>query len=279
MNVILFHTSSDIPSHLEFCINQIKYFTPNVKIFFITDRHFSFEGVETVNVNDLLKDRKFILDTLPYYKHDSSPLWRTSALRFYYIYELMVRNNLENVFHFDNDVLIYEDLNTVFKKLNQSDNFKITRHKNEEAVCGFVYIRNASHLNYICEELFRFMKDTEQTLEFMLKSMPHEMRLLGEIFNTTNLIQDFPILPNWTGFGDHNSVYDPSSYGQYICYNKFIHEGSKNRFIDKQILNNKITIEFDNNLKLPFVNYNGNKTKINNLHIHCKNLQDYISYK
>jgi hypothetical protein len=273
MNVVLFHSTDNVPKHIEYCVKQIKHFTPDVKIHFLTDKNAFSNNVNIVNINDL----NLNFDHLPYYKNDQMPLWRTSALRFFYIEEFIRRANLNDVFHFDNDILIYEDLNLILKNIKDSK-FLITRHKETEAVCGFVYIKDYNSISGICRSLLEYMHKNEKELESQLGSMPHEMRLLGQIFNESKLISEFPILPWWKNFDKFNSVFDPSSYGQYICYNKMIHEGSKNRFIDTQILNNKIKVEFDNQLKVPFIYFNDFKIKINNLHIHCKNLQDYISY-
>ena len=277
MNVVLFHSTDTIPKYIEECVKQIKFYTPDSRIFLLTDKDIILRQqiLEVVNIRDFGLN----FDSLPYYKNDSMALWRTSALRFFYINEFLKRSKLQNVFHFDNDVLIYEDLKKIQSNIPLNGNFVITRHKEFEAVCGFVFIKNDEHLSKINDHLYNYMSKTERELENNFKSMPHEMRLLGQIFNDTPYIQDFPILPGWNNFESYNSVFDPSSYGQYICYNNNIHEGSKSRFIDKKILSNEITVRFDKQLKQPFLECNGQTIKINNLHIHCKNLKDYISYQ
>lgn len=283
-NFVLFQ-KGPLPLYINFCIKQIQKTQTNFNIYLLCDRDINVTGVTTINLKSIEEESLISLD---YFIKDNNPLWRTSFERFFYIKNFLNKEKINNVVHFDNDVLIYHD---VFNILNilQSEIFNvgITPHRNNEVVCGFVFIKNSNSLNEICEKLFLYAEYNITQLEQLLDSMPHEMRLLGEIKNTySNLITELPVSPLFPGnnlFNKFNCVFDPSTYGQYIAGThgsqgldkKQIHLREPTRFIDRHI-GNEFEPYFDSKTKKPVLNFNNNKINIFNLHIHSKQLEQYF---
>jgi len=285
-NFILFHKGIHLPSYVYDCIKQIESTQTNYKLFLLTDACVNIEklvNVEIVNFNDIKIPE---LENIKFYTQNNDPLWRTSFERFFYIKNFIKYRNYNNIVHFDNDVLIYINVNNIINKLEQNiTNIGIPSHKLGEFVCGFVYIKNSNSIELLCNELLLLAAQGEKELEIKLQSMPHEMRLLGHIFETNNtLITPLPILPfkeQSDLYETFNGVFDPSSYGQYFGWTTHfpkntVHHSDVLRYIDKHIVSGNIKPVFDTAEKKPYIIYNNTKIPIFNLHIHSKNLFNFI---
>ncbi len=273
-NFILFHKGI-IPNHLKYCIRQILQTQTNFKVYLLTDQRVIIDGVEVIDINDYNVE----LDQLSYYKNDRDPLWRTSFERFFYIDKFITKNNLSNVIHFDNDIVIYGDVSEIIDILEREvDEIAITPHKETELVCGFMYIKHSTTLKLLCNYLFELAKVGEAELQRQLNSMPHEMRLLGHIQSITdNYITSLPVTPYGPGnnlFDKFNMVFDPSTYGQYFGNNNTIKPQDTDRLADRFIGTKTIPLfEKVPSLHLPQEDKN---IPIFNLHIHNKHLNLFI---
>ena len=277
-NFILFHKGNNFPHHIKVCVEQIKKSQTNYKIFLLTD--LKIHNSSDVNIIDINK-YSIPLDDIIYYKEHHDPLWRTAFERLFYINEFIKHQNLTNVVHFDNDVLIYKNIADISTLLNDNiPNIGLTPHKKNELVCGFMFIRHNNSLEKVCKELLSLAMLGENKLEEMLESMPHEMRLLGHLQNNIlekNTITSLPVSPIEPGnnlFNIIQGVFDPSSYGQFFGLDNTIHPDGADRFIDRYI-NKELSPVFDS--YNPYVMWNNKKVPIFNLHIHNKHLERYAS--
>tara|TARA_R100001163_G_scaffold57282_1_gene45175 strand:- start:2895 stop:3773 length:879 start_codon:yes stop_codon:yes gene_type:complete len=290
MNVVLFHTGTSLPDHIKYCIRQLLHTNPKFKIYFLTNLNFkSDEYVNIVNINNF---------TVPnidhYFQHcQEKQLWQTSLRRLFYIEEFLKESELQDVVHFDNDVLVFSDLSkhiTKFKKFN----FLITPHFETEYVFGFSYIKNYKVLTEINKELLKLVALPHHELQSLAgQEFPHEMRLLNYI-NTANngkYISNLPVVvdgPGSDNFDVFQTIFDPSTYGKHVggSHNMGTHNpdyvatpdwhGTElHHYAGRQISEGKIKVTFDG--KYPMLNYNNKEQyPITNLHIHDKNLKDFV---
>ncbi len=98
-------------------------------------------------------------------------------------------------------------------------------------------------------------------------------------------VSDLPILP----FGEHckhfiyfNSIFDPATWGQLVGGTRVEVPGHKpqDHYIGVLLKDNPnwfVEWKIENELKIPYFNKDGELFKINNLHIHSKNLNLYVS--
>ena len=274
MNFVLFHIGSKLPDHLIYCILQIKNINPEKKIYLITDAKTDIpDHVEHIHISNLK-----IPDIGTYYLYDPmGVLFRNAMLRIFYLEAFMKKYNVENVIHFDNDVLVYYDIDMIKEQLQQHD-FYITPHHETQYVFGFSYIKNYKILEIVNNHLLKLVQIDINVLRRMVNHMPLVMRFLNYVYqiNSNNLINVLPVLPDGNGscdFDKFNFCFDPASYGQIM--------GSMNPveypdyYIAKRIIGKSVVIKFEN--KKPFVVSNNVKYPIFNLHIHNKKLQEYIS--
>lgn len=280
MSIILFHTNTDIPNHLLDCVKKIKQYS-KIPIYLITDSKNEIEGTVHVAVQ---KYNKFNwLDNLDYFRgNDSiSHMWRTSCFRMFYIQEFLKENKLKNILHFDNDVLLYENPEKIIEIMDSVyDKFAITAHTEDQVVMGMSYIKDYNSLDGIVNYLKSQLEINFNTLSNKYGGYPSEMCLISSY----GKIDTIPVLPKrlsknryTNNYHKFKSVFDPSSYGQYIGGTY----GDKkpgwfgvHQEIGKYIANNEIEIIFED--RNPYLIFKEEKIKINNLHIHSKETWKYL---
>ena len=96
---------------------------------------------------------------------------------------------------------------------------------------------------------------------------------------TKEIMHYLPTLPGDKYFNELGMVFDGASYGQFISGTNNGHSkgwaGNHHRI--GSLINQKIiNVEFNFENKKPYVVYNGDKTLIANLHIHKKNLNEFV---
>lgn len=292
MNFVLFHIGDTLPGHIKYCVTQILNTNPNSKIYIITNLNIETQNKNVICVNTA---NLYAPDIGTYYINDTySSLWRTSVLRLFYIEDFLRNTNIQDVIHFDNDVLLYRNLNKyidIFKKFN----FLITSHFEKEYVFGFSYIKNSNSLTEINKQLLSLVRrgETQLLKDIDCKgSMPHEMRLLCYIneVNNNSLIDQLPVTPFGPGsnnFNLFNACFDPSSYGKHLGgshehtqrNSNFVSTSEwtgteKHHYVGRCIINDNLKVKFDN--KLPTVIVKNISYDIINLHIHTKELQKWM---
>jgi len=280
-SIILFHKGT-LPFYIKTCIEQLHKTQTKCDIYLLTDLNVTSSDFHVININDYPCPW---IENLDFYKTHEDPLWRTSFERFFYINAFIQDKKINNVVHFDSDVMLYKDINDIKDILyNNIKEIGITPHKENELVCGFMYIKNSNSLQVLCDELLHVASVGEKILQEKFNQMPHEMRLMGYIdqkLRDQKYIIRLPITPYNSGnnlFKEFKGVFDPSTYGQYFGNNNQVHENDINRLADRYI-GSKVhpTFGFD---KKPILKLNdGSIVPIFNLHIHNKKLHEYYSFR
>jgi hypothetical protein len=268
MNYFLVHIGSSLPSHLIHCLRQITYVDSESKIVLCTDSNIKFDDsrVEVVNKNDL-----DLPNTGDYFCEERDPLWLTSLQRIFLL-NAYVKQTMESVIHFDNDVLLYNSDVDTFDQL--ADEVYITPQKPTEYVFGFSLIKNKDKFNDICTNIYNAVLKGKQYVLSQTGDQAHEMRLLHHYGKDS--VTNLPIHPSLGTI--QNTIFDPGSYGQHIGGTNIGHPPG---FIDKDHIvgsflgiNTKAYMS-DNG---PVVEYNNQTFKLNNLHVHSKKLDLFITY-
>lgn len=294
INLVLFH-SGPFPNFLEYNFKQIRLFNPDINIYFLTDKvYLNYEIFKRYNIKVLDKD-EFYSDKIRQFEinfnYGSNNFWTLAATRLIYLENFLEKNNLENIYHFENDILLYyklEDHHDKFLKFYK--NIAITTGGPDKTMTGFVFIKNSESLKLMTS----FFIDTLSkyggvfgTQRRYGMDMVHEMSLMKVYGNEKgeDYIYNLPILPFGEyskHFDDFNSIFDPATWGQYVGGTKAEPIGAKpiDHYIGMELNANPswtVTWKNENNLKVPYFDKDGELFKINNLHIHSKNLDKYIS--
>jgi len=251
------------------------------KIFIITNFylfHF-FENyklqINLINADELNDSYKFE-NTTTLNRDFRNGFWMLTSLRLFYVYEFMKKYNVDDVIHLENDVVIYyncEELNNYFNK-------------------NYIYIPFDSYNRNIASIMYIPNKDIfKETLD-NYDNNKNDMENFAYIQKTTNLIQNLPIfikneeLTDEQKFVCNNSdifpfIFDAAAMGQYLGGVDPRNDSNNTiGFINETCVikynNNKIWFEEIHGIKKPFILIREQKIPIFNLHIHSKNLVNFV---
>ena len=229
---------------------------PHVKIF----------GVESLN------------DSYRYYERTNldkgfrSGFWALASLRFFYIYEYMEQFQIDDVVHLENDVLVYYNCNEITQRAGRQYVY-MPFDCYDRNIASIVYIPSAS--------VFRRVLDQYDLTR-------NDMENFAQIAKRCDLIQRFPIFPanvydnpeiqfvsaNHQKFG---YIFDAAAIGQFLGgVDPINNPGDTRGFVNETciIKYNEYNFIWEN--RKPFVVINYMKFPIFNLHIHHKNLENFI---
>tara|TARA_Y100000385_G_scaffold25941_1_gene24738 strand:- start:1 stop:861 length:861 start_codon:yes stop_codon:yes gene_type:complete len=194
--------------------------------------------------------------------------WINTSKRLFLLYEYIKINNLKNVIHLENDVLLYTKMNYSFK-----EKIYITMDSKSRCIPGIIYIPKYELLTNLIEN-WKFNKnDMTNMCNFYL--------------NNRDIVNTFPIIDNSIekcmyneNFNEFKSIFDGAAIGQYIGgvdpRNK---RGDTTGFVNEtcEIKYDKYTFKWlkKENDYFPYIDINGKLIPINNLHIHCKQLENF----
>ena len=299
MTVILFHQGckgpfidgTAPPNYLGDCLKQYSIFNKE-KIYFLTDRVninalAKYPQVIPVALEDYYSDKIARLVTL--YKYPERNFWTVSLVRFAYIENFMRQRDLKHVYHLENDVLLYFDIakyHETFKQLYK--NLAITPGGPDKCMTGFMYIDNYQALERMTDFFINILaKLSENEIRSVYGcDMVHEMSLMAAYRKESpEHMVCLPTLP-FGYFSKHfdrfNAVFDPATYGQFVGGSRTEGPGiiPQDHYIGNLLEENPqygVKWVIEDGLKVPYFSYAGNLAKINNLHIHSKNLKAYMS--
>ena len=296
MTVILCHigcltgphiTSFRPPSWLKSCVKQ--YFLHNDDdLYVMTDAEnipYLPEEVIPIALEDYHSDA---IDRFQVaYGHEVQDFWTVAATRFFYIANFMRVNDLQNVSHFDNDVLIYFDITEYVDTFQRFyPGIGITPENSAKSPAGFVFINSHTALDHMTDF---FVSQLEHHGEVGLREIYgtdtiHEMLLIVDFKNRfPEFITDLPTTPEDQYVNKFEAIFDPLSWGEYVDgtrLGKKVGHHSPGAYIVewlKENPNSSVVWRVEDNLWCPYLSCNGKLTKINNLHLHSKNLANFMS--
>jgi hypothetical protein len=296
-SLVLIHLGNHFFNYINDCIGQIKKFNDD-KIFLI---------INECNVGKIIDKDVIIVssESLPKTKNHINfdknnnldkefrgGFWKFATERFLYIEDLMFFYGLENIFHLENDNLIFFDLDEYIDFFNSNYELAVTFDNDFRAIPGFVYIKNLNSIT----KLNSFINNNPNR---------NDMELLSEYRNYVNKVFNLPILPSnydselitltgnkskkpnqyFNNFDYFNSIFDAAAIGQFlggIDQRNVKHKLSTEGFINESSFFNpnyfKFIFKIDNrDRKIPYLIYKDSEIRINNLHIHSKNLKKFVS--
>ena len=297
VGIVLFHSGKELPVFLEYTFKQIRIFNPGVAVYFLTDSHL---------VKDIIfpKYNIIVLDKDLFYSDKVDQLasvctvptdhfWTITTTRFVYIENFLKEYQLSGIYHFENDILLYYNLEEHHDKFQiLYSKMAITPGGPDRNMTGFLFIKHWYALSLMTQFFIDLRKQytLEQLKEKYKTDMVHEMSLMKmyEIEKGKEFLDHLPILP----FGDYGKVYnvfdsifDPATWGQYIGgipTNNTPGGKQSGHYIGQVLIENpEYTVVWNTDekgRKIPYFKYDNNEVKINNLHIHSKELYKYISH-
>ena len=287
MNFILI-ALGDIPDYLNDCIQQIKKTQKKSKIYLLVNKtsEFKNKNCKIVNVESLKKSKEHILFIKKSKLAQDSFrnfFWKHSIERFYYLNDFLNKSNLTNVFHIENDVLLFQDLEKILKEI-KFYNFACIRDSINRVIGSLIFIKNKKVSTRIVNISNNYLNENDmKILNYLDKKISNSINLpLGETLDFIKKSKNFKKIKKIP------FIFDAAAIGQFIdgphrkklltriFFNikKFfmINDGFVNTETNLKIYNWKI--KWKN--KKPYKQENEKLIPIVNLHIHSKNLKKFI---
>lgn len=294
MDTVMFHTGRELPSFLEYTFKQFRLFNPVTNVYFLTDKQhvkdpvFSKYKIMTWDKCEFYSDKIRQFETL--FNYGREDFWTVAATRFIYIENFLKKYRFEDVYHFENDILIYytlADYESIFKKFYHD--LAITVGGEIVAMSGFMFIKNSAALSRLTQYFVDLL--SKYGIKGLIQKyhipMINEMFLIRQYqWDYPNVLRCLPTMPvgefsqNYELF---DSIFDPASYGQFVGGTRHEGPGAKpqDHYIGRWLTVNPdydvIWYKDEKDRRIPYLSYDNNEVKINNLHIHSKNLDKYMS--
>jgi hypothetical protein len=201
-------------------------------------------------------------------KHFRGGFWNNASKRLFILHEYMKQQQLTNVIHLENDVLLYSDMN-----FDLDEKIYITMDAVSRCIPGIIYIPNHSLFDKLIDEYDYSKHDMDNLAIFY-----HKHR---DIVNTFPIIDNSAVKSIYNQeFERFNSIFDGAAIGQYLG-------GVDPRNIPGDttgFINETCVIKYNNyqfkwikkgEYYLPHISINDHWVQINNLHIHSKRLDQF----
>lgn len=269
---------TNIQQHLDIrSSNSTMYVLTNGQFFSHFDQFKN--QITLINIDELTDTYEYLSKTTQD-KQFRDGFWALTSMRFFYIYAFMDKYNVDNIIHLENDVMVYYDYSVLQDKL--TNHMYLPFDTFQRNIASIVYIPNIAILKSILDKYDYSNNDMEN---------------FAQILNSTDLIRTFPICrPNNTSdqhrfvtenFDQFNYIFDAAAIGQYLGgvdpRNKagdtkgFVNETCVIKY-DKYVFTWNIE-EGTKQLSRPFVTIDNVQYPIFNLHIHSKELKNFLSKK
>jgi len=291
----MFHSGKELPVFLEDCFKQFRRFNPTMNIYFLTDHQylgdpvFSRYEVDVRNKDDYYSNDIKHFEVL--YGRGQNDFWTITTTRLFYISNFLNKEGLLDMIHLENDVLIYEDLSKyehTFQRLYKD--LAITVGGPDKCMTGFLFIKHPQALSHMVNFFMTLLKTSrlKDIRQQYNTDMVNEMTLMRAYSKDwPDKMKFLPILPFGefsVNYDQFNSIFDPASWGQFVGGTTDGIPGAKpdDHYIGQLLTEHP---EYDVIWKqgIPYFRYvdkywtNGTDIRINNLHIHSKNLNKYMS--
>ncbi len=221
--------------------------------------------------------------------HHNNPFWIYASERFFYLDELINQYNLKDVFHLENDVMVYTDLSKLMPIFKQHYlGIGAVFDNDLRCIPGFMFI---AHKNCMSELADYFALNASRGL--------NDMEVIAHFKNSHDrkMIDNLPIImdsyitkfglksPNnhttahplcyCTNCDRFNSIFDGAALGQYLFGTVAPQLGPG--FINETCLFNPSLLQYEwhrdqQGRNIPYATLDGKLYKINNLHMHSKKL-------
>ena len=276
MNYIFYYKGT-INSHIYESLNSVLSNDEEARIFFCSDQKIlsRSERFNLINLNEINSDLIDEIDKLEKFeKLDNNPLWKTSLMRVFYIYELAQNLKLNSFVHFDSDVLIYKSYEELIDNFSQSK-VNITQLSKDMLIFGYCYVANLDNYKKVCESIIEIYekKSYYENTYYDGKSLVEMRSLYLAYLSNPDLFNILPSLPA----KNENILFDPLSYGQYLGgrnYKKFSKGYLDMQHLSYYAMKSKEVVPKYKKGKA-FIVHKKNNIDLANLHVHSKNLSKY----
>jgi len=303
-SIVFVHLGKAIPPYVQIAIDQAREFNPQASMILLANQEAlekadaCSDGARCIACESLVKsdDHEAFLAKTALDAHSRDGFWLYASERFLYLADLIAQHELHNVFHLEYDNMLYVDLQEllpIFQK--QYPGIAATFDNDERCIPGFVYIRDSEVMNRLAKFFGDHAGDNLDDMHIlaMFKNETSEAICDHLPIITKEYVDEYPLVSNFGHVASDRSnyfknidvfksIFDAAALGQFLGGIDPRNGESAPGFINERCLfkPSLLKIEWipDNqNRKIPYVVYPHARYRINNLHIHSKNLERFKS--
>jgi len=307
-SLVFVHIGPSLPSYFFDAHAQARLFNPDCPIYLLADQEAldsckevcahdpNFYGI-TLESLTRSEAHQTYLETSAFNHKDCKwgIFWVYASERFFYLDEFMSQHEVQDVFHLENDIMLYTDLASLlptFKK--KYPGIAASFDNDYKCTPGFMYIAHKG-----------VMRQLRDCFVHHGPNIITDMHIIGDFKNCNppEVIDSLPVimdsyinrhgLKSPTGetttkpriysnnLESFNSLFDAAALGQYIGGT---HTDATPGFINGGCLFNPSLLTYEwhadeKNRMIPYAVFEGARYRINNLHIHSKKLKEFSSLK
>jgi hypothetical protein len=287
MNCILIHLGGEIPSHFWIALGQAM--KKSNKVYAIVPDNQTddprLSGVK-VSPQSRYSSHKIVTEKANSWIGETyGSFWGHALDRLFYLEALIKDQNLLNVIHIENDVLIYPQLSEIEPALSKAyvNRIAINSVGEKYASAAFIFIPNCEVLSFMNQKLVDLLaKGKEYLMERIGESMVNEMLLLQIVaIENPEFVGFLPSLPWHEHAKEIGYLFDSASYGQYLYGTGANNPGwtGDHHHVGRAINNRKIDVYMPMSVDtFPTVEAKADGTffRLANLHMHCKQLEQAL---
>jgi len=322
INLIYIHIGNKKISYLNDSIKQALIFNQDINVYLISNKKI-FESISPkIKKKIIFKDinkiilkknhinfNKYSLLDVVWYKG----FWRFATERFFYLQNIVETENLKNIVHVENDVMIYFDIGSIIKTIKKNYNIGLLLDSNEQAIPSFLYFKDLKNINkfvYFFEKQHSFINmligltfgkiysilfdkyffnnnDMDVLFKFYLANLKNKK--IGVLPSATPTLiknkqysKNINICKHYKKFG---GIFDPARFGAYNfgfdinpIFKNVTPDIKKPTFKSAvDVTKYKIYFKISNRKKIPYILDNNKALKLLTLHIHSKELNKFLS--
>jgi hypothetical protein len=305
--IVFIHIGEKIPSYAATAISQAALFNGDDAIILLANQkaledfklnfpHLSYQPISCESLKMTKEHREFLqLSTLDPNFRDG--FWKYASERFLYLYDLIEEYDLQNVFHLEYDVMLYVNLESLLPILQKNyPGIGATFDNDERCIPGFVYISQKSAMKKLAKffamhansgwndmQVLGAYKSVEgpQQIQNLPVIMPEYLKNNALVSPSGHTVKNTKLYSCY--FEEFQSIFDAAALGQYLGGIDPRNGESKPGFINESCVFNPSLLRFiweqdSQGRWIPFAIFGKTCCRINNLHIHSKKLENFISH-
>jgi len=305
VHIVFVHLGNNVPVYAYTAFQQARLFNPDAPITLITNAkaldqssydyahyHITTVACETLPETEWHAHFKR-MSKLNARERDG--FWRKATERFFYLHEYIALHDIHHAVHMEYDTMLYADMATMAEAFSSYKGIGAVFDSDNRCIPCFMYIANQKaieHLvQFIATHAHRGYNDMAIIARYhntfscdYIDNLPlimSEYIIDHELVNTK---KERPAKPHayWNNIDKFDSIFDGAALGQYLGGIDPRNGPSIPGFINETCYFNPsyITIEWhvdEKDRNVPFAIYHDKAYRINNLHIHSKNLEKFKS--
>ncbi len=303
--IIYVHLGPSLPAYIYIALEQARLFNPEREICLIANQQaiksttydFNAQKFTTIECETLTYSPEHIVfnKRTPHPAHVLDSFWRKAIERFFFLHEYIAQQNLKEVVHLESDNMLYVDISTIQETLSTYKGIGAVFDSDNRCIPSFVYIADKdaiAHLvQYIGAHASQPLFDMQFIAHYRNSSLPDKINHLPlimpeyvEKYGLVSLLRERPSNPSLyvQNCKQFNSIFDAAAIGQHLGGIDPRHGSLKIGFINETCVFNPSHLLFqwvrdEKARRVPYAIFDGKLYRINNLHIHSKQLEKFRS--